>query len=309
MSGDGHTVGAAIVQPNADLKFSLELDPPKDAKPGRYDFRVTGKSDAAPLDLPIALTLAEAKPASVTLEPKLPALRGTPRSTFDFDLTAKNESQTDQTFNLLAQAPAGFQVVFKEQYGSQELTSIPIKAGESKSLKLSVTPPNDAAAGQYPVQVGVVSPAASAKTGLALDITGQPTLALSGPDGRLSGDATAGKERTFNFDLTNSGTAPAQAVTMSASPPSGWKVAFDPEKIETLAPGQKVSVAVTMTPSEKAIAGDYSVNVRASGNGASDSQSFRVTVLTSTMWGVAGLGIIGAAAVVLAFAVTRYGRR
>jgi uncharacterized membrane protein len=309
MSGNGHTVGAAIVQPNADLKFSLELDPPKDAKPGRYDFRVTGKSDAAPLDLPIALTLAEAKPASVTLEPKLPALRGTPRSTFDFDLTAKNESQTDQTFNLLAQAPAGFQAVFKEQYGSQELTSIPIKAGESKSLKLSVTPPNDAAAGQYPVEVGVVSPAASAKTGLVLDVTGQPALALSGPDGRLSGDATAGKERTFNFDLTNSGTAPAKAVTMSASPPNGWKVAFDPEKIEALAPGQKVSVAVSMTPSEKAIAGDYSVNVRASGDGASDSQSFRVTVLTSTMWGVAGLGIIGAAAVVLAFAVTRYGRR
>jgi uncharacterized membrane protein len=32
-------------------------------------------------------------------------------------------------------------------------------------------------------------------------------------------------------------------------------------------------------------------------------------VLTSTMWGVAGLGIIGAAVIVLAAAVTRYGRR
>ncbi len=64
-----------------------------------------------------------------------------------------------------------------------------------------------------------------------------------------------------------------------------------------------------MTPSDKAIAGDYVVSVRANGDGASDSASFRVTVLTSTMWGIAGLGIIGAAVVVLAFAVTRYGRR
>jgi uncharacterized membrane protein len=309
MTGSGHHVGAAIVQPNADLKLSLEIDPPKDVKPGSYDFRITGKAEGTALDLPVALTLAEAKPASVSVEPKLPALRGTPRSTFDFDLTAKNDSQTDQTFNLLAQAPAGFQAVFKEQYGSQELTSIPIKAGESKSLKLSVTPPQDAAAGQYPVEVGVVSPAARAQTGLVLDITGQPTLSLSGPEGRLSGDATAGKERTFNFDLTNGGTAPARTVKMSASPPSGWKVAFDPETIDSIAPGQKVQVAVTMTPSEKAIAGDYAVSVRANGEGASDSQSFRVTVLTSTMWGVAGLGIIGAAVVVLAVAVTRYGRR
>jgi uncharacterized membrane protein len=41
----------------------------------------------------------------------------------------------------------------------------------------------------------------------------------------------------------------------------------------------------------------------------SESSQFRVTVRTSTMWGIGGLGVIGAAVIVLGLAITRYGRR
>jgi uncharacterized membrane protein len=51
------------------------------------------------------------------------------------------------------------------------------------------------------------------------------------------------------------------------------------------------------------------VSVRANGPGASDSANFRVTVRTSTLWGVTGLAVIGIAVLVLGFAVARYGRR
>ncbi len=309
IKGAGQAVGAAIVEPDKSVSLSLDITPAKDAKPGKYDFTIAGATDTGTLSLPVTLNLAEGAGAKVTLDPKLPALRGTPHSTFDFDLSAKNDSPDDQLFNLVAEAPPGFQAVFKEQYGTQELTSIPIKAGESKDIKLSVTPPAAVAAGQYGVNVGVISPAASAQSQLVLDITGQPTLALSGPEGRLSGDATAGKERTFSFTVQNSGTAPANNVKMSATAPSGWKVVFNPDKFDAIPPGQQSDVAVSMTPAEKAIAGDYVVAVRADGDGASDDASFRVTVLTSTVWGIAGLGVIGAAAIVLAVAVTRYGRR
>jgi uncharacterized repeat protein (TIGR01451 family) len=134
-------------------------------------------------------------------------------------------------------------------------------------------------------------------------------LSLQGPDGRLSGDATAGRERSFTFTLSNTGTAPATDVKFSTTPPNEWKITFAPDTVKKLKPGDKLDVAVNMTPSEKAIAGDYMVTVRASGEGASDSANFRVTVLTSTVWGIAGLGIIGAALVVFAGAVSRYGRR
>jgi uncharacterized membrane protein len=310
IEGGGHAVSAATAEPNGSADLSLKINPPADAKGQTVKFKVTGTAAAAQtLDLPIALTLTAAEPAKLTVEPKLPALRGTAKSAFDFQATVKNEGQEDTVVNLLAKTPDGFEATFKEGYGSQELTSLPIKAGESKDLKISVQPPSDVAAGQYPVQVRVANDKINADMQLVMDITGQPTLALSGPEGRLSGDATAGAERTFNFTIENTGSSPAQDVALSASPPSGWKVTFNPEKIPELDPHGNAQVAVNITPTEKAIAGDYVVPVRASGGGASDSASFRVTVRTSTLWGIAGLGVIAAAVIVLGGAVTRYGRR
>jgi len=308
-SGGGTAVGAAMVRPDQTVDLKLDVTPPKDVKTGTYAFRIEGRSDTQTYSLPMSLTLAAAAVAKVTLEPKLPALRGTPKSSFDFQVSATNDSKEDQVFNLLAQTPPGFETIFKEQYGSNELTSIPIKAGEKKDFKVTVKPPDGVAAGQYPVKLAVASPKASAQTGLTLDITGQPSLSLRGPDGRLSGEATAGKEKSFTFTLANTGTAAADKVKLSTTPPSEWKVTFNPDTIPELKPGDKVDVAVNMTPSDKAITGDYMVTVRANGDGTSDSAAFRVTVSTSTVWGIAGLGIIGASLAVFAGAVSRYGRR
>jgi uncharacterized membrane protein len=307
--GEGQTVGAATVRPDQVLNLKLDVTPPKDAKPGSYSFKVSGVNGTETFELPVTLNLTAKAEAKVSIEPKLPALRGTPKSNFDFDLAVKNDSKDDQIFNLLADAPAGFQATFKEQYGSAELASIPVKAGETKNLKLTVELPRNLAAGQYPVKAAVASPAISANTDLLLDVTGQPDLALEAADGRLSGEATAGKERSFNFQVANNGTAEAKEVKLNATSPNGWKVTFSPETIPQLAPGQKFDVAVNMTPADKAITGDYMVTVRADGEGASDSSEFRVTVKTSTAWGIAGLGIIGASLLAFGASVARYGRR
>jgi len=309
IDGGGKRVGAAIAASDQTVDLSLKLTPAEGAADETYQFTITGRTGDQTLELPISLTLAETEPAQLTLEPELPALRGTVRSSFDFQVAITNDGQEDTVVNLVSEAPAGFQVTFKERYGSQELTSLPLKAGEKKDLSVSVKAPENAQAGQYPVRVGAAGGDASAETQLVLDITGQPELSLAGPGGRLSGDATAGEQRSFNFTVENSGTAPARAVKFSASPPSGWNVEFSPEEIAEIPAGETAEVAVNMTPSDQAIAGDYVVSVRANGDGASDSASFRVTVRTSTIWGVTGLGVIAAAVVVLGFAVTRYGRR
>ena len=64
-----------------------------------------------------------------------------------------------------------------------------------------------------------------------------------------------------------------------------------------------------ITPTEKALAGDYITDARVASRGESASQHFRVTVSTSTMWGIAGAGIIGIALLVMVGAVARFGRR
>jgi len=205
--------------------------------------------------------------------------------------------------------PTGFEATFKEQYGSNELTSIPLKAGEKKDIKLAVKAPQRVDAGQYPVKAAIASPKANNAVDLLLDITGRADVSLTAKDGRLSGDAVAGRERTFTYVVQNTGTAALTAVSLSATPPSGWKVTFAPEKVEGLKAGDSAEVAVTMTPADKAIAGDYMVPIRASGENVSDSSDFRVTVKTSTAWGIAGLGLITASLLGFGAAVTRYGRR
>lgn len=310
LDGGGRPISAAIVGADDSQRLTLKITTPGNIKPGTYNFTVRGTSDTnETLQLPISMTLAAAEPDKVTLTPSLPALRGTPRSNFDFDVAIKNDSQENETLNLVSDAPSGFATTFKEQYGSQELTSLPFKPGETKTVKVSVKPPQNVAAGKYPVMVEASSPKVQGKTQLVLDITGEPSISLSGPDGRLSGRAVAGREQIFNFTINNSGTAPANDVKLSASAPSGWNVQLDPKTLDAIAPGAQQAVAVHMTPSNNAIAGDYMVSIRADGNGASDNADFRVTVTTSTIWGAAGLGVIGAAVIVLAMAVTRYGRR
>lgn len=307
--GGGKPVAAAFVDPDMSRRLSLKIKPADGAKTGKYPFTIAGRTDGQLLSLPISLTLSEAKAAAIKLEPKLPALRGTPKSAFDFQIKVTNDSPEDQVFNLVGAAPPGFQATFKEQYGSQELTSIPVKAGESKDVTLSVKPPQNVPADKYQVLAQVGDAELNAQTALLLDVTGQPSLTLVGPEGRLSGSAVAGKERSFAFTLRNEGTAPAREVKFSASSPPGWKVAFSPESVPAIDAGQEAEVTAAMTPSDRAIAGDYVVSVRANGDSASADASFRVTVLTSTVWGVAGLGVIGAAVLVLAVAVARYGRR
>ena len=48
---------------------------------------------------------------------------------------------------------------------------------------------------------------------------------------------------------------------------------------------------------------------RAAARGEIGRADFRITVTTSTLWGIAGVGIIGVALLVLVGAVARFGRR
>ena len=109
--------------------------------------------------------------------------------------------------------------------------------------------------------------------------------------------------------LVNNGTAAAKKVKLTATSPSGWKVSFDPKEMDKLDAGKTQNVNVKIEPSSKAIAGDYMVQIRANGDGVSKEVDYRVTVETSTMWGIIGVAIIAIAVIVLLGAIFRYGRR
>jgi uncharacterized membrane protein len=255
------------------------------------------------------VTLAKQLPAKLTLTPQLPELRGSARSSFEYTMTIKNDSGKKLLVSLAADAPQNFDTSFTEAYGTQQLTAIPVDAGKTKDVKLKVTPPDTVDAGHYAVTAHIAAEDARANAKVALDVTGQPKLSLAGREGLLSARATAGKESTVPIDVTNTGTAPAENVQLAANAPTGWKISFEPKSIARIAPNEHKEVQALIRPPGKAIAGDYVTSLTASTRGETGNANFRVTVTTSTVWGVAGIGIIGAALLIMVGAVARFGRR
>ena len=307
--GGGQPIAAAMPATNASVSLELRLDVPKDAPVGTTNFTVAAKGSATNLELPIAVTLAKDLPAKLTVTPQLPDLRGNPKSSFEYQLSIKNDSGKKLTVALGADAPQNFDATFTEQYGSQELSAVPIDAGQSKDVKLKVRPPSTVAAGKYKVTARVVAEDANVTTDLGLEVSGQPKIDLAGREGVLSAKATAGVDTVVAIVLTNTGDAAAEDITLTGTAPTGWKVTFDPKSVDKIAPNDMKEVQATITPPEKAIAGDYVTTLRANWRGDSAQASFRVGVATSTIWGIYGVGLIGIALLVLVGAVARFGRR
>ena len=204
--------------------------------------------------------------------------------------------------------PAGFQATFR--YSNQDISNLPVEANRSKSVSVEVKAFITPEAGSYPITIRAEGGGLSASLNVTAEVTGQPTLSLTSADGRLSGRATIGQETTLKLVVKNTGTAPARAVELSSSEPSGWTVSFEPKKVDEIAAGQQTEVTVKLRPADKALAGDYMVTLRARPDGgANTSADFRITVTTSTLWGVAGVGLIAVAVLAVALVVARFGRR
>ncbi len=307
--GGGQPVAAAMPATDANVGLQLRLDVPANVAMGTHTLTVKAEGQGSNVSLPIAVTLAKELPAKLKVEPTLPALRGNPKTSFDYQLSIKNDSGRNLTVSFAADAPKNFEANFTENYGTQQLSSIPVDAGASKDIKLHVRPPSIADAGRYPVTVTVSAEDATAKANLTLEIVGQPQLTIASRDGRVSASAEAGVQSTIPIVVTNTGSAPADSVELAATAPTGWKITFEPNTIERIAPGKDAEVQAQITPTAKSLAGDYMANIRATSRGEAANTQFRVAVTTSTVWGMAGAGIIGVALLVMVGAVLRFGRR
>lgn len=306
--GGGRAVEAAYVLPDNDASVDLRVEVPKDAVADTYRFTVVADGEDGDARLPIELTIEEKLPPSLAFTVDLPTIRGAPTATFRYDVTLKNEGDQDLSVNLLADAPAGFQVAFK--LSGQDVTSLPIAANETKRLSVEVKAFNEIAAGPYSIDILAQGGEAEASTTLTADVTGQPDLSVTTSDGRLSGQAHAGQVTPLKVVIQNNGSAAARDIQLSASQPNNWSVEFTPAIIAQLQAGEQVEVTANLKPAEQSVAGDYMVTVRARpSEGASKSADFRITVRTSTMWGVVGVALIAVAVAVVGLAVARFGRR
>jgi len=308
--GGGRVVQAVQVEPAESRTVTLNVQIPLGIKDGAYRLVVVGRGEGVQASLPLEFIVGESLPPSLVVEPELPTLKGTPASSFTYRLKIKNASDQDTSLTFDFEAPDGFDVTFRKAFSSQELANLPIKANQTESVDVVVRPASGVPAGEYPLRVRTQSEELSSEVALTAVVTGKPDLALAAPDGRLSGRANAGQESPLELLLKNEDSAPVTEIHMEATAPAQWSVTFEPELIENLEPNQEVQVIARVKPPQKAIAGDYGVTLRAvPAEGDRETAEFRITVVTSTLWGAVGLVLIAGALGVVALAVARFGRR
>jgi len=329
----GQTVSLGVVQapPGWDVRLTARGSlvhrayvPPKEGdRPGSafLNVDVTVPADAAPGDYPVILSAGaerlelslrvtkDRSAGEVQLTTQYPRLAGPSAAEFAFPVTLANRTGEDQTFQLLAQAPVGWQVRITPRFEQRQVASIGVNAGATQQLEVRVTPSPQAEAGEYPIVVRALAPGFQAELTLTTVIVGTFEMGLTTPTGRLNADATAGRDSPFNIVVENRGSAELRNITFSSVAPPNWTVSFSPNRIDRIAPGERETVTVTLRPPERAVAGDYAVNITARTPEAVASTTFRVSVRTPTVWGFVGLGLT-AALVAALFGVFRvYGRR
>lgn len=301
LKGGNFTVTGVAVPDGKTRTLTFSADPEKGVGPGTYTFDIQGVTpdEKLKVDYPITVTTRERSrlgTADIQVTTSYPVLRGQTDATFEFSLDVNNKSENDRTFNLAAQVPEKWEVNFKPGYESKQISSIRIRGGGSQTVAVSVTPPRDATAGEYPILVRISSGDSKAEVPLRVVLTGIYKLDASTPSGLLSADAVTGQPTTVSLLVRNTGSAANRNISLSSFKPENWKVEFKPEKIEALEPGAMKQVEATITPAATALVGDYSVGLTADGEkGSSKTVEMRVTVRAPTAWGWIGVGLIALA--------------
>src|SRR5471032_2958469 len=131
--GSGQAIAAAMAPVNESVALQLRVEVPNDAKPGSQNIVVHAKGATQSIYLPMTLTIGKEVPAKLAIKTQLPSLIGTPKSSFDYTLSVTKDSGKEMTVALAAQSPGNFQTTFTEGYGTNEISSLPIEAGASRS--------------------------------------------------------------------------------------------------------------------------------------------------------------------------------
>lgn len=308
--GGGRAVQSVFIGQSLASTVDLRVTPGAETSPGTYTMTIVAQGADATAEFPIEFTVKDKLPAQLSFESEFPTIRSGSTSTFTFSTTLRNSGDEDVTVVLNADAPREFAVTFKST--GRDITNLPtdVRSGGSQTVSVEAVPLTMLPVGKYPITVTAQGESVNATLSLIAEVVGQPQLTITAPDGRLSGEATLGQSTPIKLILSNTGNSPAVGVELTATSPAGWTVQLDPEQVIEVPANGEVEVTANVTPSDQAIAGDYMLTFRAQPNeGTSKTADFRVTVKTSTLWGVAGIGLIAAAVVIVGLAVVRFGRR
>ena len=288
---------------------SFQLTIPVEAAEGTYTVGLRASGDGLSSDLTLTLDVSEEELGSSSLTTEYPEQEGSSGTTFSFTSTIQNNTPSEQSYSLAANAPSGWVVAFKPSGESTQVASLTVPARSSQGMSIEITPPNNVEAGEYSIPISAISASETLDGELTVTVSGSYSLDLSTPSGLLSFDAAANKQSAVTLSVTNTGNVDLQNVNLTSSAATGWTVEYSESSIDVLEAGATHEVTAYVTPSDEAMSGDYVVILTASNSETSDQAEFRVSVKTETVWGVVGVALILVIAVALWFIFRKFGRR
>jgi uncharacterized membrane protein len=300
----GWNVQEISVLPGEKKTMNLKVEVPFEIDKGSYTFRVVARNYAI---LPLSVNVSEQGTLKTEFTSEQANMQGHATSNFTFRTKLNNQTGEKQLYSLASNAPRGWNVVFKPNY--QQATSVEIEPNQSKDISVEIKPPYNVKSGKYKIPVIASTSATSASLDLEVDITGTYEMELTTPSGLLSAGITSGRQKRIDLVVRNTGSSDLSNVRMSSSKPQGWEVTFDPDTIPKIAAGETAEVLATIKAYEKAIPGDYVVNLTAQTPETNSKAAFRMSVKTSMLWGWLGILIILGAIWVIYYLFRKYGRR
>jgi uncharacterized membrane protein len=263
----------------------------------------------------ILFAVDETTTSTTAITPKLsfdvtyPEIKAKAGSQFSFAASLGYIGPEETVFNLTAEAPEGWYVSIQPSYEATEISAVKLVQGKAESLKFIAIPLTEQKPGEYKIKIKASSDTLQAETELKAVITASYELSFLPTSGRYDTKATSGKDNHFAAQIKNTGSASIEKITLSSTGPDGWKIKYNPDKIDKLDAGATKDIDVIIFAPDKTIAGDYMVNLTVASENSSPKMDVRVTVLTPTIWGWIGIGIIVIVIVGVAIIFAKLGRR
>jgi uncharacterized membrane protein len=309
LRGGGFVIGGVTAEPTDPASAQIEIDVPPDAAPGTYHVVLDGIAADGKSTLDLEVDVAEVVDAGIGLTADFPSLRGGPTDTFTYTLTVENNTPTSETFNFAPTAPQGWTVTASPTAESRANT-VTIDGGATADVKVTATPPDSVEEGTYPIDVAVTAEnGASGSFEVTAEVAGTGTLEMSTASGRLDAGGHPNQETRQTLLVANTGSGAIDGLKFAAAAPDEWEVSFEPATIDSLQPGDTSQVVAVVKPAKDAVAGDYSITMRASAGSASKSVDMRYKVSSSSWLGYFGIAVIVAALGGMVLVFRRLGRR
>jgi len=307
--GNGNQISNVYVKNGASAAlatFNVEI--PDNAANGSYTINLNAVGSGVSSSIQLTLNISQEDIGSSKLTTDYAEQEGASGGSFKFNTTVQNNSANKQSFGFSSTQPDGWKVTFLPSGQTNAVSAVDVDAHGSQTMAVTVTPPQDVAAGNYSIPVSAVSGSETLNTELKVKITGKYELKVQTPNQVLNFDATASKKKSVTVDVVNNGNIALQNINLSAEAPTDWVVEFSESTIDTLEAGATKEVTMNVTPSKDAISGDYVYNVTAKSSDASDTETFRTTVKTQTSWGIFAVVLIAAIVGFVALIFRKFGR-